>query len=145
MHSPSRLRQWRGILNVSRAPLQWLSQTQHSSASTLRGRKRNKMEGKSEEEGRGILCVPPFLRHRCFCLLLAPLSLSICSSRTASGFALWQLINQVIQLFIVSSCISCILASTGSAVSKHAGLHPAPCTMTHKPVCMLCLPLNHTA
>ncbi len=65
--------------------------SQHS-----KGRKINKMEGKSEEEGRGILCVPPFLRHHCFLLLLAHLSLSVCSSRTASGSALWQLIHLLI-------------------------------------------------
>lgn len=46
--------------------------SQHS-----KGKERNKMEGKTEEEGRGILCVPPFLRHHGFLLSIAPLFLSL--------------------------------------------------------------------
>lgn len=60
MHSPSCLRQWKGILNVSRAPLQWLSQTQHSSASTQRGKRGIRWRGKQKRRVGGFSVCPLF-------------------------------------------------------------------------------------
>lgn len=132
MHSPSCLRQWKGILNVSRAPLQWLSQTQHSSARTQRGRKRNKMEGETEAEGRGILCVPPFLRHHGFLLSLSPLSLSRFAQLHCLRFC-----TLAVNSFIYAFVLHFLHFSINRKCSIKAWLHPKP----HKPSCTL----NHTA
>lgn len=136
MHSPSCLRQWKGILNVSRVPLQWLSQTQRSSASTQRGRKRNKMEGETEEEGRGILCVPPFLRHHGFLLSLAPFSLSLSLSWFAQLHCL-RFCTLAVNSFIYAFVLHFLHFSINRKCSVKAWLHPNP----HKPSCTL----NRTA